>query len=248
MKLRRIKPTAKPFHRAHLPTGRPFRGPTPKNVFQTVDIGAGIGGSTNWNTFIGELLPHRSTSFVEQRHGETRRKRKQAQPRTSVAVDLSSVKQTNPRIIRKKMEIVPFLKEMIANGQKTRHFNWDMPRPKDFELKYGLYDMFRLIPKVLLPNGKIFVSSEYESLVEKVANIAREKGFRARKVPPLKVYTVTRGPNKGKKGIPKRATDWIAQMLQLLNSRGEHHEVFRLVITFTPKTARRFELEQKRKE
>ncbi len=41
MKPRRIKPLAKSFHPFHLPTGRPFRGHTPPNVFQTIDIGSG---------------------------------------------------------------------------------------------------------------------------------------------------------------------------------------------------------------
>lgn len=62
----------------------------------------------------------------------------------------------------KKLDVNIYLQQLIKSGIKVRHFNFDMPNTDGSGLDLNLF--FKLLPQVLLPNGKIFVTTNSKNL------------------------------------------------------------------------------------
>ncbi len=75
-----------------------------------------------------------------------------------------------------------FLDFMKKNGLKTRHINVDMPEPLSHFGDYDFDKLFREAPNVLLPNGKIFFSTEEPALIKILSELAGRHGLKARKL------------------------------------------------------------------
>ncbi len=144
-------------------TRRPFKGPTPDGVFQTVDVG--YGGE--------EWLRKRAVRFA---------KRKYVGVNPSFGKEgLAWLKENLERsgMVVRPEKIMDFADEMKSRGWRTRHINIDMPGPEG-ALKIDKYDFpkfFRDAPRLLLPGGKIFISSENTAFLGRLATLARENGF-----------------------------------------------------------------------
>lgn len=175
----------------HAKTGRPFRGPTLPNVFQTIDIGSGK----------AEWLSKRSK---ERRNGKKGLPRKRAYAGVDEMYD--SEAEGNKRYVMLPEEYAPFERDhpnillipqtakeflirMIKRREKTRHINMDMPWPIENATGKDAMDMqmiLRLARAVVIPNGKIFIASENPKTIEIIVQMARAMRYRARIVSPLK--------------------------------------------------------------
>lgn len=117
----------------------PFRGPTPKKVIQTLDVGAGPCGAR----------------FIERSEKQQQRK--------YVGVDPAMmIYGFGKNFETKRIDVNSYLLQLIKSGIKVRHLNFDMPNTNGHGLELRLF--FRLLPKVLLPNGKIFVTTNFVNL------------------------------------------------------------------------------------
>jgi len=138
----------------------PFRGSTSQGVIQTLDVGTASG--------------HKSSIKEIPRFLESTR-RLGSKGRLYVAVDplLKNSKKDNYEIHAKR--ITDFLETLIKQGRKVRHINIDFPEPD-----LGLYDFktfFSLIKQVLLPNGKVYITSEVWLLIREISDLAVQNGF-----------------------------------------------------------------------
>ncbi len=151
-----------------------FRGAARGKVFQTIDLGAGMG------------------RYIE---GQAARHPK----RKYAAVDplLQSMALFFPHGQRMQSKGVSvgftaqlFLDEIIRKGWRTRHLNMDMPYPWH-PLTYGagsriaFLDALERIPRVLLPNGKFYIASESQSTLHEMMQLAEKKGFSVRETKPI---------------------------------------------------------------
>ncbi len=111
------RPGKSPFRHSNQ-RRRPFRGPTPPNVYQTIHLGVGDGRGVSSNAVrfparkyaaIDLLyMPHRSApTGIDKRASSERMK--------SSGVDL------------KADNIQDGLRKIIEAGKKTRNVTWDMP-------------------------------------------------------------------------------------------------------------------------
>lgn len=216
-----------PFHKK---TGRPFRGPTPAKIFQTVDLGSGIGdyiirsarerrgGGKEWRK-----RQYLGVDPWEKMHSEERHKFGLVIPPNVHFISIALKQQ---------------LENMIKRGEKTRHFNWDMPIPITIGFVQVVHEILPLLPRVLLPNGKLFVKTEKHAYISILAKAARAQGFRVNIPKPL---IHAHNSETGEIISPRRFT-WA---MHAFLSPGLD-KLYRLEITFTPKTARRFAREQKK--
>ena len=86
-----------------------------------------------------------------------------------------------------------FLQGMIARKERARHLNMDMPYPFDTSAysstsREAFVHALNVLPHVLLPNGKLFVTSESLLTIHMIQELAAKKGFsvrRLRVIPPL---------------------------------------------------------------
>jgi len=159
---------------------RPFKGASQKRVFQTVDIGSGK----------AEWLIKQKQRFGDRRYLAVDPEYRQNQElmRRLKAHGLETFAGRMQGLIRK-------LKE---TKQKTRHINIDMPSysieknamnfimggKKHWAIKdeYGFHILFKELPKILLPNGKVFVTSENSSMLDLIEEIAHDHGFPSRRL------------------------------------------------------------------
>jgi hypothetical protein len=66
--------------------------------------------------------------------------------------------------------------EMKRKGIKARNINIDMP----LESVNDFSHLFNNAERIMLPNGKIFISSEQQGVLEHAARLARNHGLKAR--------------------------------------------------------------------
>lgn len=157
---------------------RPFRGATPSNVFQTVDLGAGD----------AEYLRRQSKKYLSRKYAVVDDRYVKGH-----GIGLH-IQKLPPNLHVQASSNVEMLCEMIKNNIRTRHINIDMPypnadaktanSPKYFsavrKLEYDLRRVFEYVPKVLFPNGKIFVITENQNFVAIFYRLAAEYGFSVR--------------------------------------------------------------------
>lgn len=161
---------------------RPFRGPTPKGVFQTVDLMSGGPGR-----FLKETKTGRSSGFWVVDNS-------MKFPRRNYAFADKGIRRWSWFVSGNRTvyagDIHKFLSWMAKNKIKTRHINIEMPRPRlkremhVFETEVGFDQLFEKAlvraKSVLYPNGKIFVTSEEAPALEAAASIAKKYGFSVR--------------------------------------------------------------------
>ncbi len=177
---------------------RPFRGLTPAGVFQTVDIGSGMHPS----------------SFIFRRA--------ERNPRRSYVATDRVLPEIAPANVRRELApIQTFLNEMIEKGWKTRHINMDMPFPLMAITLAPL--LFRAMPRVLLPNGKVYVTTENLDDLEILKDQAKKNGFTARIM----------------KDLSPRAAASRTQFTRSLSSlmEGNTYPIHRMEITYPLKRA-----------
>lgn len=138
-----------------MPSKKPFKGPVPKRVLQTIDIGSG-NLATRLSANKTERFPDRKYLLVD--------------PEFKVPAFTT---------IRENIMLTPFtaektLLELRNFGIRTRHINIDMPSPKQ---EYNFEKVFEILPSVLLPNGKVFVTTEDKKRIEEFQSLARRFGF-----------------------------------------------------------------------
>ncbi len=133
---------------------KPFSGPTKKGTFQTVEFGAGD----------AELI---------WRIANKNKSRKYAAIDPRLAPIMPTI---NLDAQRKSMEAV--LENLKSNGIKTRHISIRMPNPKEvrdnqFRIEYLLSEA----KNILIPNGKIFITSESGEIINKLLTLAPKYGY-----------------------------------------------------------------------
>lgn len=96
---------------------RPFKGPTPEGVIQTVSIGEGDG---KYLMRQGNKFPARKYLAVDPRYGGEFGEYQKVDPQTLLEAGVhTSSKKT-----------IPALDELLEKGRRVRHFNFDMPDVK----------------------------------------------------------------------------------------------------------------------
>ncbi|MDP2666050.1 MAG: hypothetical protein Q8P05_00935 [Candidatus Diapherotrites archaeon] len=162
---------AHPSKRNIRPSRRPFHDPTPH--FQTIDLGA---GGARYALEQAARFPSRKYAAVDMRYRRDR--------------NLSHIPtQTHPGSIRFfPVSIRHFLRTMIRHGWKTRHLNLDMPnayfrngkRVGRNHFEREIRNLFQNFPLVLIPNGKLFFTTESEEFMATIYRLAQEFGYSIR--------------------------------------------------------------------
>ncbi|MBU0662264.1 MAG: hypothetical protein ABH854_04285 [Candidatus Diapherotrites archaeon] len=180
----------------------PFRGGTAGKVIQTIDAGSGFG---EWVEKQAKAHPDRKYAAVDIAyrgkgfdHVSPKDYEKHARPdspkigKEFVENEGYSLKPeyfikrgkelANQGIVVGASHIPAFLRWMKKTGWRARHINVDAPNvwisPKP---RYSYYrSLFKEAPNILLPNGKIFIMTEKEDLVESALKLAQEYGLKAR--------------------------------------------------------------------
>lgn len=150
---------------------KPFKGPTPEGVFQTVDVGS---GGAEWIRQRAVKSKGRKYVVVEPHlAGEKLRWLKDNLEHCGVIV--------------KPVKISGFIDEMESHGLRARHINIDMPDTGGVEKKdvYDFGKLFSHARNILVPGGKIFISSENKSFLERLTAQAKNHGFASSFMPVL---------------------------------------------------------------
>ncbi len=147
---------------------RMFRGAARGRVFQTVDLGAGAG---EYMARQAKKFPKRKYAAVDlcfyldgelNLHGEDLKKK-----RVSLGGDANH-----------------FLNELTKKGIKVRHLNMDFPypigQPRNASRTRLFEDVIRSMHRVLLPNGKLFITSESLATINFAKSFASECGYTVR--------------------------------------------------------------------
>jgi len=161
----------------------PFRGPAPRGVFQTIEVGSGRGEFVESRA---EKHPHRRYAAVEPNY---------APGSLSEVMNIRREKlRQQPNISLYSQRIEHALDEMRKEGIRARHMNIDMPIPIEARTEYLKMwkKIFELAPHILLPNGSIFVSSESTETLKTISEMARKAGFRVRALKPIQESAKTR--------------------------------------------------------
>lgn len=162
----------------------PFRGPSPQNVFQTVDVGTGRGYRLE---SIAKRFPNRKYVAVERlfRYPEHEWSGSTTSPPRIPALKKAGV-------VVMPQDLRTFIDYMKRHGQRTRYINFDMPIPGGFTHikeylrdRYGFRKLFANVPHILLPNGKIFVKTENLDFIGFLQRLAERQGLKTR--PPLRI-------------------------------------------------------------
>ena len=147
----------------------PFKGPTPKKVFQTIDLGSG-----------------REASYL---YGQAKKNSK----RKYLAIDTEGIilggrPAGHPRFLKPYQRIPKNLKvsmkdsllklqELHRLGVRSRHVQISMPSGRIFSREY-LQNIAKSAAKVLLPNGKVhFLSPLEPERFEGIAEAFKLEGF-----------------------------------------------------------------------
>ncbi|MBI5553598.1 MAG: hypothetical protein HY917_02545 [Candidatus Diapherotrites archaeon] len=150
-------------------TGKgPFRGPTPANVFQTVHVGS---GSARRELSSAKGSPQRRYAAVDPQYASS----------PSLRVAGRMLAEAGMFVAGEK--IIDFVARMKAGQLKARHLQFLMPFPNAGF--YALGELFRELPSVLFPNGKVFFYSEDKDFLNAAGQLARSNGFSVKRVKEL---------------------------------------------------------------
>jgi len=139
---------------------KPFAGNPKKGVFQTVEFGAGD----------AEHISNRAWKSPKRKYAAV-------DPRMTYIEDLMAYK--NLEATKQSME--GYIDAMKRSGTKTRHIAIRMPNPKDIRSNdFSIRSLLKEAKHVLLPNGKIFVTTESGYVVHRLVRTAMEEGFSVR--------------------------------------------------------------------
>lgn len=201
---------------------RPFKGDTPRNVKQTIDVGAG-----DYIQRIYEITQRDSVIPYMERQA-------QKYPRRSyVAIDPLVPQQ---RFLLRNLTLLQgfaeqVLPELVSKGIKTRYLNLDMPYPLETITGYYSMDAHQIngtfrryfssiletAPRLLLPNGKIFLQTEKKEFVQIARVLARLHGFSFREKKPM---------------------PWVQKLKHSRATRSfEREPIYRVELTYRLKTA-----------
>ncbi|MDO8537953.1 MAG: hypothetical protein Q7S21_03650 [archaeon] len=140
-----------------------FRGPTPENVFQIVDYGAGRGQSVEARK---NKHPERNYAAVDPYFRNDEERFRELQKKG---------------IIVFPGRMLSFIRKMKRNGQKTRHVTIEMPYEYiTLENEYDFRKFLKEVPNFLLPNGKVFITSEYYNTLINLQKISKRLGYKTR--------------------------------------------------------------------
>ncbi len=184
-----------------LKTG-PFRRPTKKNEIQTLDIG----------TRSGSRLISKARKRPE---------------RSYVGIELSPF---TPGEVRENYAIHgstranDYLQFCVEKGIKIRNINFDMPMPTGDA--YRIDDFLRLLPKVLMPNGKVFMNSERKEFLDWVRDKALKEGYsiRIREIPIREILSHSQDKLSG-----VSITSFMAQFFKAYST---YQTMYQLEITY----------------
>src|SRR3989344_796445 len=185
-------------------------------IFQTVDVGSGIG---EWTSKQAERFPSRTYVAVD--------------PLYSLGKGAPFIRKMIKRLSKKGVKVEPrtledFLKTMIKRKQKARNFNIDMPT-HPFEL-YNFEFLFENISRVLFPNGKIFVKSEMHTKLRKLRELAKRYS--------LRVSAIKSFPRIPVESLRTGAMKLIAED-SIQSPEKKTYQIYSLVITYGLKKARK---------
>lgn len=162
-----------------------FKGPHKKGDIQTVDAGAGFGDYVfRQASQFGSTRPTQRRRYAAVEpfmsgaiYGFSKKLPQDPLDRQIVIRNIIRLKEgyrklkSIPTVEIVPYEVVPFMREMISNKRKTRHLSINMP----FHLEnYDFKQLFTLLPKVIYPNGKVFITSESKFGLEQIKKISQE--------------------------------------------------------------------------
>lgn len=188
----------------------PFRGTDPKGVFQTIDVGTAEG---KWLAKQAKKFLQRKYLAVDPAYNE-RAWREHTEPEKRVEI---IERLANSKVQFDEKKIADVLHEMNVKRQKARHINIDMPNPN--LAAYDFPKIFRNAKQVLLPNGKIFITSENLDFIRQVEKLAKKAGLKPRWKKPIETSS--------------RAGEKTHAMLAM----NRNYKIHRLEITFGLKQA-----------
>jgi hypothetical protein len=217
---------------------RPFKGGTREKVIQTLDIGAGFPILTGQSA---RKYPDRKSLAVDPVYGkEDRYAYLGGRSSYRVGETLDFIKRVG--LNYSSLTAIEAIDNLIKNGTKVRHVNFKMPHPGQ---NYDLENVFHRLKKVLLPNGKVFMSSEKLPFLEKVASIAKKEGYvvtfgeAVKSMDPEWVMGTVNGQPKVLH--PKKTISGYKIPLTITETEYYvgHRAIYNLTLTLSPKTVRK---------
>lgn len=188
---------------------RPFRGPTPANVYQTLEVGAAEATHTHRQA---RRFPQRKYAVADvdyslRKSSQIIENRLSKLERMGVAVHGGDIRST--------------LSKMIRSGTKTRHVSWVMPAPsprRKIRTDFGdvIFQVVSTLPKVLVPNGKLYVTTESQERVQDFRFAARENGLSFRE----------------KNDMPARQAKNYSLETRIQSTSRPHKPIYRIEITY----------------
>jgi tRNA G46 methylase TrmB len=158
-------------------TGKgPFRGPTSPKVFQTVDVGTGL----------GQHIQNQASRFRDRKYAAVDPAFEGDLVRDSLSPTARIIEQKGVHVDAGNLK--QFIDKMTRAGQRTRYFNVDMPTPiidSNSADLYSFHYLFQKAPAVLLPNGKVFCITDSERFASHLEKLAQNEGLSCRRRKPL---------------------------------------------------------------
>lgn len=219
---------------------RPFRGPLKPKDIQTIDAGAGFGDYvfTQASRF-NSTNPRKRRRYAavepfmqEVIYGSSKKMPRDEMDRKIVIRNTQRLREgytrlkslSNVEIV--PYEIVPFMREMIQKNRRTRHLSINMP----FQLEnYNFEQFFKLLPRVIYPNGKVFITSESRFSLEKIKELSQtvdwvdSNGRRLKRPRALRIVQIS--PEELHHRVPN-------DLMKRYGSEGK--PVYRLVLVIPP--------------
>jgi tRNA G46 methylase TrmB len=225
----------KPFVRG---SRRLFKGGTRENVIQTLDIGASF----------GEVMRKQAQKFPGRKYAVVDPVYESASMGGVCYYKgkpflIQKILDANKRagVITSALYAREKIAELARKGIKLRHVNFQMPNPAQ-EHNYNFEAIFHGLKRVLLPNGKIFMSSENIDFLERIVKIAKRNGY----VVQFKKKVVTKGTNTETSASSKKRKEFgeigDRKILKTLSQKAHFdkgYEIYFLTLTLSPKTVRK---------
>lgn len=175
---RALRKARRIFLQHELSLGQLFRGPTPKKILQTIDIGTNEGYHFHASA---KRNPDRQYLSIDPAADMATFKQREMDHKPILVRDpLSNVE----RLELPYERVLPFL---IKKGIRTRHINIDMPTAAMYsgstnqdKIRNMLTPLLQLAPHLLLVNGKIFITTEYTTYPDEIRRMAHEMGYSVR--------------------------------------------------------------------
>ncbi len=176
------------------PVRRPITSYKPGAHFDIVELGA---GRANLATNGSRIRKGKKVVLVDVAY--SRRKNRLADPKFREMAE--NFRSRALALNDRGVTIIPsestrFLHRMVEKNWKTRSIFIEMPHPNMFANPLPLREKFDpfvhffkmvcdVAPKVLLPNGKIYLTTERPEFVSAIETVARERGLSFRRRPSL---------------------------------------------------------------